>query len=225
MVVDPVCGMHVEEGEDAIKITHKGEKHYFCSKHCLHKYLEQKNIKADVKLCESCVGVPWYKQKITLASAFTVLILLVSFYVPALNPLYEKIIQYFEIIWWAVLLGLFIGGLIDYFVPREYISHVLSKPEKKTVFKAIFLGFLMSACSHGILAISIQLYKKGASIPAVIAFLMASPWANMTYTLLLFSLFGYKALLIIFSAIVIALVTGLTYQILDTKKLIEDNPH
>ena len=48
----------------------------------------------------------------------------------------------------------------------------------------------MSACSHGILAISMQLYKKGASIPSVITFLLASPWANFPVTILLFGFFG-----------------------------------
>ena len=47
----------------------------------------------------------------------------------------------------------------------------------------------MSACSHGILAIAIQLYKKGASPAAVVAFLLAAPWANLTMTLILISFF------------------------------------
>jgi hypothetical protein len=81
----------------------------------------------------------------------------------------------------------------------------------------------MSTCSHGILALSIELYKKGASTPAVIAFLLASPWANMTITIMLIGFFGIKALFIILSAIVVAVITGFIFQILQSKNLMEKN--
>ena len=68
--------------------------------------------------------------------------------------------------------------MIDYFVPREYIEKYLGRHEKKSIFYAVLFGFLMSACSHGILAISMQLYKKGAGIPAVITFLSWDKYMN-----------------------------------------------
>jgi uncharacterized membrane protein YraQ (UPF0718 family) len=79
----------------------------------------------------------------------------------------------------------------------------------------------MSACSHGILAISMELYKKGASIPAVITFLLASPWANLPVTILLFGFFGLDALYFIFSAMLIAIITGFIYSGLEAKGWIE----
>jgi len=78
-----------------------------------------------------------------------------------------------------VALGLVLGGIVDYYVPREYISKILSRPKKRTVIYATGLGILASACSHGILALSMELHKKGASGPAVVSFLLASPWANL----------------------------------------------
>jgi len=80
---------------------------------------------------------------------------------------------------------------------------------------AVLAGFLMSACSHGILAIAIQLYKKGASVPAVITFLLASPWANLPMTILMFGFFGWKALYIVVGAMAVALTTGLIFMLLD----------
>ncbi len=79
----------------------------------------------------------------------------------------------------------------------------------------------MSACSHGILAIAMELYKKGASTPSVIAFLLASPWANLPITILLFGFFGLNAFYIVASAIVVAVVTGLIYQVLDRRGWVE----
>lgn len=153
----------------------------------------------------------------------TVAILTLSYLIPALNSVFQAFTDYLSLIWWAVLLGLFLGGIIDYFVPRKYIVKYLSGRSKKTIFNAAFFGFIMSACSHGILAIAIQLYKKGASTPAVIAFLLASPWANLPMTIVLFGFFGVKALYLVLSAIIIAIITGLIYQILEDKKLIESH--
>ncbi|MCX5692453.1 MAG: permease [Candidatus Omnitrophica bacterium] len=132
--------------------------------------------------------------------------------------------MYIGKIWWAVLLGFILGGAIDHFVPREYISHVLAKPNKRTILYSGLLGFLMSACSHGILALSIELHKKGASNPSVVTFLLASPWANLPITMMLIAFFGLaRALYIILSALIIAIITGLIYQALESKAIIETN--
>ena len=140
---------------------------------------------------------------------------------PVLEPLREALSSYFGMIWWAVLLGLLVGGLIDYFIPDAFIRSMLGGTSGGAVVRAVLAGFLMSACSHGILAIAIQLYKKGAGVPAVVAFLLASPWANLPVTILLFSFFGWQALLIIGAAIVIALTTGWIFIALDRRGWIE----
>jgi len=214
--IDPICGMkgHI-----------KAHGKYFCSQHCVRKY-EKENKIGSCPHCEIKGGHrPWYKEKLYIFGLITAILLIISYSIPALRKLHTAFIDYFKVIWWAVLLGLFIGGVIDYFVPREYISKFLSTHKKESIFYAVGFGFLMSACSHGILAIAIQLYKKGASIPAVIAFLLASPWANLPITILLFGFFGIKALFLIISAIVIAIITGFIYQILDKSNRIEKNPN
>jgi uncharacterized membrane protein YraQ (UPF0718 family) len=66
-----------------------------------------------------------------------------------------------------------------------------------------------------------QLYKKGASIPAVITFLLATPWANLPVTILLFGFFGWKAFLFILAAMIIALITGGVFMGLEKAGLIE----
>jgi uncharacterized membrane protein YraQ (UPF0718 family) len=108
-------------------------------------------------------------------------------------------------------------------VPKEYISKILAQNSSRTIFNAVSIGFLMSACSHGILALSIQLHKKGASNPAVVSFLLASPWANFTITAMLVGFFGLKGLFIIAAAIVVAINTGFIFMFLEKKGLIEKN--
>jgi len=183
----------------------------YMSKNCAH--------------CDDNNKVPWYKERIYIVSLVTVFFIVISYITPSLEPLFHAFIDYFKLIWWAILLGLLIGGIIDHFVPQEYIAKILAAHRKRSIFYAVGLGFLASGCSHGILALAIQLYKKGASIPAVIAFLMASPWSNLSITILLFGLFGWKALLIVGAAIVIAIITGFIFRILQKKGMLDDHKY
>lgn len=135
--------------------------------------------------------------------------------------LLDSYLDYLKLIWWAVLLGLVLGGMVEYFVPNEFIYKYLGRHRPMTLIYSVIGGFLMSACSHGILALAIQIYKKGASIPATITFLMAAPWANLPVTILLFSFFGPKAILFILGAMLIALTTGFIFMGLEKAGLIE----
>ena len=221
MAQDPICGMQVNE-HSAIKVADGGREYFFCSVHCKDKFIEQEKI-SSAAVCYPAVKKPIFQNKLFLVFGICALLILGSFFIPLLKPFREAFLGYLKAIWWAVLLGLFLGGIIDYYIPREYISKILSRKSPTTIFNAVFLGFLMSVCSHGILALSIQLHKKGASNPAVVSFLLASPWANLTITIMLFSFFGLKALFIIFAAIVIAVNTGFIYMFLEKKGLIEKN--
>ncbi len=177
----------------------------------------------DHSVCSECQKAKWYKNKTLIAASILSFFCALSYSFPVLEPFRKSFFMYFQRIWWAILLGLILGGMVDYFIPREYVSHILARPRKRTIFYSVILGFFMSACSHGILALSVELHKKGASNPAVIAFLLASPWANLPLTIMLIAFFGLKALYIILAAVIIAVTTGLIYQVLESKGLIESN--
>jgi len=221
MARDPICGMEVKEGS-SYKITLQSQDYFFCSANCRDKFIKEHPAAVS---CPSCFPKKqvFYKNKLFIVFLIICLLLSGSFILPILIPFKDNFLSYFKSIWWAILLGLLLGGLIDYYIPREYISKILAKKSPKTIINAVFLGFLMSACSHGILALSIQIHKKGASNPAVVSFLLASPWANMAVSMMLVSLFGLKGVLIIISAIVIAINTGLIFMFLEKKGLIETN--
>ncbi len=140
-----------------------------------------------------------------------------------IQVLIDSYLDYLKLIWWAVLLGLFLGGMIEYFVPDGFVLKYLGQRRPLTLFYSVVGGFIMSACSHGILALAIQLHKKGASTPATITFLMASPWANLPVTILLFSFFGSKAAFFIGGAMAIALLTGFVFTILERVGWIEQS--
>ncbi|MBU3759734.1 MAG: hypothetical protein FGM27_07375 [Candidatus Omnitrophica bacterium] len=148
-----------------------------------------------------------------------------SQFVPLLIPFRETLVTFFRMMFWPLVLGFILGAVIDAFVPSEYISKYLAKKRSSTVFYAAILGFLMSACNHGILALSMALHRKGASGAAVVSFLLASPWANLPVTFLLLGFFGWKGLLVIFLALLIAIITGLVFQRLEVMGWVEKNPH
>jgi hypothetical protein len=221
MALDPICGMQVNP-QSSVKATKEGVDYFFCSTHCRDKFIQQEGIK-DTAACCSSPRQPFYKHKLFILTIIVGGLLAASLFLPSLGPFRKAFLLYLKSIWWAVLLGLFLGGIIDYYIPREYISKVLARKSPKTILNAVLLGFLMSACSHGILALAIQIHKKGASNPAIVSFLLASPWANPAITIMLISLFGLKGVLIIIAAIVVAINTGFIFMFLERKGLIEKN--
>ena len=144
-------------------------------------------------------------------------------FLPTLEALNTSLLGYLKLLAVPLILGFLLGGSIDYFVPQGFIYRYLGRTGKPSLFYALAGGFLMSSCSHGILAIAIQIYRKGASIPAVITFLLASPWANFPVTILLVSFFGWKGFLFIATAGFIAILTGFIFEILERGGYIEKN--
>lgn len=177
------------------------------------------------KSCPHHQKKPFYKEPLYIVLAVIILILAIHFVLSYLGihflaPALSKFLSYLVKTWWAILLGALIGGLIEVFVPQSFMTQLLNQG-KKSIFFAVTLGFLASACSHGILAIALSLHKKGASTASTLAFLLAAPWANLAITFLLFSLFGLKALFIICGAITIALASGFIFHFLEKRGLIE----
>jgi len=176
--------------------------------------------------CEHCGPTPpkiKLGKKLKITGLFFIIVLGISFF-PFFSEFNESLMSYLKIIWWAILLGLIIGGVIDYFIPQQFIYKLMGRKRKRSLLYAVIIGFFMAACSHGILAIAIQLYKKGANIPSVITFLLASPWANLPVTVLLFGFFQWKAFLFILAALIIAIITGGIFMLLERFKLIEQSP-
>lgn len=213
MPKDPSCGMTVLESTP-FQFPRGARRYFFCSKKCMDQFIASGETKATTLPVKTLVSLGLFA-----------LLYAVSALLPYLHSLHHGLIDYVRVVWWAIALGLLLGGLIDYYIPKEYISYLLASPSKRTILQATLLGFLMSACSHGILAISMALYKKGASSASVIAFLLASPWANLAVTLLLLGLFGVKGWILAAAAMVVAVVTGLLFQKLSQRKWVEQNPN
>ncbi len=128
--------------------------------------------------------------------------------------------------WWGLLLGFFFVGLIGN-IPREFLISFLGKAGTASgIFRATAGGLLLDMCSHGILMVGMQLYRRGASLGQVMAFLIASPWNSLSLTFILWALIGLKwtLLFIIFSA-VIAVISGFLFERLVSNGTLPRNPN
>ncbi len=224
-VKDPVCGMNVDR-KSSLTLFFKGKSYYFCSSHCAEKFKEKRGIPDSQRAEKKGPRVlSFLKNKVIIVSMVLLALCLSAEIIGSLKPFRHSLLDYGQRIWWAIALGLVFGGMIDYCIPRQYVSSILARGgRRKNIFNAVVLGFLMSACSHGILALAIQLHKKGASTPSVVAFLMASPWANLPLTIMLIGFFGLiKALYIILVAIIVAITTGFIFEFLQERGMIERN--
>lgn len=128
--------------------------------------------------------------------------------------------------WWGVLLGVIAVGILSD-VPKELVMSVLGKGGTVSgIFRAMMGGVLLDLCSHGILLVGMQLYKRGASLGQLMAFLIASPWNSLSLTLILWALVGIKwTLLILGLSMLIAFVSGIIFDQLVKQGVLPANPH
>ncbi|MBI3021710.1 MAG: permease [Candidatus Omnitrophica bacterium] len=218
MATDPICGM-----------TGVIERHgqWFCSERCIVEFERRaasRTPRPEAAVSCHATGTRWYLDPWVWVPLSGLLLSMAGQWWAEAAPVSAIYAGYLKKVLVPFLLGLLLGGFIDHFVPKEYIVKLLSGPRKRVIARSTILGFLASSCSHGCLALTIELYRKGASVPAVVSFLLASPWASMSLTFILLSLFGLKGVVIVLGALAIAFVTGLAFQRLALRGLIESNP-
>lgn len=161
---------------------------------------------------------PWYKEQLYIVTIVIAVVVALSYTIIQLEPLRNGLYIYGNMLWFPILIGLIISGFVSHFIPQEYVSKYLAGKSKRQILIAALLGFLMSACSHGMLLIAISLYRKGASVASLVTFLLASPWANIAVDIMLVTFFGIeRALVIILTAMLIAVVGGFIFYYLEKR--------
>lgn len=128
--------------------------------------------------------------------------------------------------WWGIAIGVIFVGLLGH-VPRETIMRMLGEGGSwNGLLRATGAGVLLDLCSHGILAVGMKLYERGASVGQMMAFLIASPWNSFSLTLILFGLIGVGwTLLFILLSLLIALISGRIFDRLVASGTLPDNPN
>ncbi len=135
------------------------------------------------------------------------------------------VFELFNVMWWGLALGVVFVGLLAR-IPRELVLGVLGREGGlRGMFRATLAGVFLDLCSHGILAVGMKLYERGATVGQVMAFLLASPWNSISLTLILIGLIGLGwTLLFILLSLVIGIVTGLIFDRLVGSGRLPANP-
>ena len=143
----------------------------------------------------------------------------------ALAVFASGIYELFNRMWWGILIGIVFVGLLAR-VPRELVMAVLGREAGVVgLFRATLAGVFLDLCSHGILAVGMKLYERGASAGQVMAFLLASPWNSFSLTLILFGLIGVSwTLLFIVLSLLIGIATGAVFESLERRGQLPGNP-
>jgi uncharacterized protein len=95
-------------------------------------------------------------------------------------------------VWWALVFGFAISGIVQAWVPRERIERTLSGSGPKPVALATGLGAASSSCSYAAVAIAKSLFQKGASAATALAFQFASTNLVWELGLVLWVLIGWQ---------------------------------
>lgn len=135
------------------------------------------------------------------------------------------IFDLFNQMWWGIAIGVVFVGILAR-LPRELVMGVLGRDSGFTsLFRATLAGVFLDLCSHGILAVGMKLYERGASAGQVMAFLLASPWNSFSLTLILIGLIGVGwTLLFVLLSLVIGIVTGAIFDVLVRRGQLPVNP-
>jgi uncharacterized membrane protein YraQ (UPF0718 family)/YHS domain-containing protein len=84
-------------------------------------------------------------------------------------------------VWWALILGFLLSGVVQAWVTRGQVERLLGGRGLGTTLKATGLGAASSSCSYAAIAIAKSIFQKGAGLPAALAFMFAS--TNLVFEL------------------------------------------
>jgi hypothetical protein len=95
-------------------------------------------------------------------------------------------------VWWALVFGFAISGVVQAWAPRERVERALSGSGPKPVALATALGAASSSCSYAASAIAKSLFEKGASAASALSFQFASTNLVWELGLVLWVLIGWQ---------------------------------
>jgi hypothetical protein len=109
-----------------------------------------------------------------------------------------------------LLLGLFIAGVINVYLPERFLVKHLGKEGLLTTIKAALIGAPMPLCSCGVIPAALGLRRAGASKSATTAFLVSTPETGVDSISVSYVLLGpFMAIIRPIAAISSAIVAGL----------------
>ena len=95
-------------------------------------------------------------------------------------------------VWWALVLGFALSGIVQAWVPRERLRSALGGRGAREAALATGLGAASSSCSYAAIAIAKSLFEKGASAATSLSFQFASTNLVWELGLVIWILIGWQ---------------------------------
>jgi len=95
---------------------------------------------------------------------------------------------------WAFVLGYFVSGMIQAFVPKRELTSYMGETDFRSVSLSTLIGAASSSCSFAALAAARALVKKGAHFVAAVADMFASTNLGIELGILILIFLGWQFL-------------------------------
>lgn len=103
-----------------------------------------------------------------------------------------------------IVLGFFIAGVIRYYVPSNILQKHIGAGSTGSLLKSVGVGCVLPLCSCGTIPLGIGLFRAGATIGNMLAFMTSTPILSPVLILVSLKLLGWKLTV----TLVVAAITG-----------------
>lgn len=90
-----------------------------------------------------------------------------------------------------IVLGVILAGLLEEFVPQQFIAKVIPKNRVLAIAMGGFLGVIFPMCECGIIPIMRRLLRKGVPLSLCVTYVLAGPVINIVVLTSTFAAFNY----------------------------------
>jgi uncharacterized membrane protein YraQ (UPF0718 family) len=123
---------------------------------------------------------------------------------------------------WAFVLGYGVSAMIQAFVPKKRLTHLMGDPGPKSVSLATVFGTISSSCSFAALATARALVRKGAHFVAAVAFMFASTNLVIELGVLIFIFLGWQFLVAeVIGGLLLIAISSVIIRLTLPRKLVE----
>lgn len=91
-----------------------------------------------------------------------------------------------------VVLGFIIAGILKFYVPQNILQKHLGANTSSALVKSVGIGSILPLCSCGTIPLGIGLYRSGAAIGNILAFMTSTPILSPVLVALALSFLGVK---------------------------------
>ncbi len=120
-----------------------------------------------------------------------------------------------------IILGFFIAGIMRFYVPPGILQQHLGAGSTASLFKSVGVGCVLPLCSCGTIPLGIGLFRSGASIGNMLAFMTSTPILSPVLIMVSLKLLGWKlTVTLVVAAVIGSLVLGrIGNQLFKTQKV------